>query len=205
MFVMLADNSFEKDPKFPVEEIRAIREKYKQSGLYRNDDSDTPIWTVDWYEHSSGLYIASDSVHLIQRKYSPYYNRNAPASPQYDQKVLSFFANGKLLRGYSVNQIINRPEALQHSVSHFEWVDREEFNDAKLRYLLWTKEGNWFDFDVTTGQIVDRSQSQIVSVASNSKAIWIVPVGILLLCAGVWLFWRMQGERPKEIDAVRPE
>jgi hypothetical protein len=202
VFVMIVQNPFEMDPQFPREEIRAIRNRYKQSGLYLNDDSETPIWTVDWYEYPSGLEIASGGVHLVRWDSSPYFNRNAPASPQYDQKVLSFYANGKLLRSYSVNAIINRPAALAHSVSHFQWLDRQEFDDAKMRYNLWTKEGNWFEFDVKTGEIVDRSQSQIVSIASSSIAVWIVPIGLLLFCAGAWIYWRKKWGRPKEISVV---
>ncbi len=199
VFVMLAPTVFETESKNLPDEIRLIREKYKRSGLYRIDDSDAPIWTVDWYEYPSGLEIASDGTHLTRWNSSPYFNRNAPASPQYEQKVLSFYANGKLLRGYSVNELINRPAALEHSVSHFRWLDREEFDDAKLVYTLWTKEGTCFEFDVNTGEIVDRSQSQIVSLASSSMAIWIVPLGILLLCAATWVFCLMKWGRLRTI------
>ena len=49
IFVMLAPPQ---DAKNPVEEGRedpGIRKIYHESGLYRNDGSTTPLWTVDWY------------------------------------------------------------------------------------------------------------------------------------------------------------
>src|SRR6266849_3157524 len=40
-----------------AKEIREIRARYTQSGLYRNDGSNDPLWTVDWY--SFHVYVAS--------------------------------------------------------------------------------------------------------------------------------------------------
>ena len=43
-------------------QILEIRKRYDRSGLYLNDDSVEPRWTVAWY--SKGAEFASDGVHL---------------------------------------------------------------------------------------------------------------------------------------------
>jgi hypothetical protein len=42
-----------------------LRIKYPCSGLYRNNGSSTPIWTVDWYSYS--FYLFPDGEHLVRR------------------------------------------------------------------------------------------------------------------------------------------
>jgi hypothetical protein len=57
------------DPAWRYEEPRVrkdaeIRRVYPQSGLYRNDGSAAPLWTVDWYAFK--VFVASDGVHLVR-------------------------------------------------------------------------------------------------------------------------------------------
>jgi LPXTG-motif cell wall-anchored protein len=199
VFVMLAPGT--SDPRWGGDmgkEIRAVREKYKQSGLYRNDGSDIPIWTLDWYSHS--IEIASDGVHLIRKHTGPSYDRNDTSPRRYEQEALSFFANGKLLRTYRIDEIVSNPTSLPHSVSHFQWFARDELDDAKLHYKVWTIEGigggpRWVDFDLTSGELVASSpgvpaSESVASLLSSNRAIWIVPIGLLLLGFGAWIFRR---------------
>src|SRR4051812_2120811 len=44
--------------------IREIRRVYPRSGMYRNDGSAEPLWTVDWY--AFGVELTADGVHLIR-------------------------------------------------------------------------------------------------------------------------------------------
>src|SRR5688572_28942850 len=39
-------------------------EGYTQSGIYRNDSSKEPLWTVAWYAYN--VDVASDGVHLVR-------------------------------------------------------------------------------------------------------------------------------------------
>ena len=41
--------------------IAEIRKRYVRSGLYLNDDSVDPLWTVDWY--SFGVEVTSDGMY----------------------------------------------------------------------------------------------------------------------------------------------
>jgi hypothetical protein len=187
VFVMLAPHGFEenavvRDP----EDIRAIRERYKQSGLYRNDGSDTPIWTVDWYQHEGAVELAPDNEHLIRTHASPSYDRTDPPSSRYRRVVLSFFDRGKLLRSYRVDELIADPWLLPHSVSHFQWLDRKAFDESTMRYTVWTQEGSWFEFDVASGQILEQLR---VIPPSTSKVLRVALIAFALFSIATCFVW----------------
>src|SRR5919201_540577 len=41
-------------------------DKYPASGLYPNDGSTRPIWTVEWYSWGRDVDISGDGVHLVR-------------------------------------------------------------------------------------------------------------------------------------------
>jgi hypothetical protein len=180
VFVMLSPRSAESEahrfnePR--AEEIREIRRTYEKSGLYRNDGSADPLWTVNWYAHS--VQIASDGIHLV---------RHGPWPMSLDDEAVSFFANGQLIRSYKIKELVSLPFLLPHSVSHFEWVDSEGFDDRELRYCVTTKDGNRFLFDVETGELVSA-----LGLARLVRSI----IGTMLACAvillSIWCYrlWR---------------
>src|SRR5947208_2104264 len=61
VFVMLTTKDF---VSVDSREGAALRGKYQRSGLYRNDGTVNPLWTVDWY--SWRVFPASDGVHLVR-------------------------------------------------------------------------------------------------------------------------------------------
>lgn len=164
IFVMLAPGSFvATETHYPqAEQLRRIREKYKQSGLYRNDGSTDALWTVDWYAFS--VAICSDGVHLV---------RPGPWPSTSRQEAVSFFAGGKLLKSYRINQLVDLPILMPRSISHFAWRAAATLNDDKKIYHLRTLHGETYRFDVTTGRIT----------FSFRPPRWILGVGI---CVLVW-------------------
>ena len=34
-----------------------LRKKYSQAGLYKNEESFVPLWTIDWYADRSNIYL----------------------------------------------------------------------------------------------------------------------------------------------------
>lgn len=135
-----------------VEEMGEIRQRYRQSGLYRADDPTTPLWTVDWYAHS--VRVFSDGVHLV---------RPGPWASSAQSEGVSFFANGQLLETYTVGDLVAAPWAMPHSVSHFMWRDETSIDDEALTYHIRTLHGEEIDFDVRTGKVLRSfSPSQVV-------------------------------------------
>lgn len=53
VFVMLSPHPVEEELRFYNEDhqkvVKAIRDVYALTGLYKNDGSNAPLWTVDWY------------------------------------------------------------------------------------------------------------------------------------------------------------
>jgi hypothetical protein len=172
LFVMISPNPPEED-RGPW---RSIREKYSQSGLYRNDGSTTPIWTVHWYGFEAAPL--SDSVHLVRR---------GPWATSSKSEAVSFFANGKLLRTYTVSDLVAIPALMEHSVSHFFWRDDEQLHDQEKTYLIMTKHGEHYLFDISTGDIL----------SSYTPVRWLVNAGILLAIGiiGVVAFWWRRRKR----------
>jgi hypothetical protein len=146
VFVMMGDPRFDSWGNDPV--ARQLRQTYSASGLYRNDGSTEPLWTVDWYAHK--VDVASDGVHLV---------RHGPWAMATSDEAVSFFANGQLVRSYIVNWLVDDKSKLSRSVSqHFTWELSSQLDDARLEYSLQTVDGNTFTFDVSTGQIVSENR-----------------------------------------------
>jgi len=147
IFVMLAPFPPERDGRIYIEsirnEIQEIRAKYNISGLYKNDESNSPLWTVDWYSFS--VEISSDGKHLI---------RNGPWARTSDQEAVSFFNNGKLLRTYKINELVDFPFLMPASVSHFRWSYEKTLDEQNNIYSIATLHGELYKFDIKSGDII---------------------------------------------------
>jgi hypothetical protein len=177
LFVMISPRSPEDDASAWIEstgqEIRRIRNAFKQSGLYLNDGSATPIWTVNWYAYD--VAPLSDGVHLV---------RPGPWASSSDSEAVAFFANGKLVRSYTVGDLVAVPALMPHSVSHFTWRSEEHLNDQYKTYTIKTKHGERYTIDVTTGQIL----------STFSPVRWGLTVVIIFVAGtlGIWCWRRRQ-------------
>jgi hypothetical protein len=124
-------------------EIRQIRAKFSQSGLYQNDGSTTPIWTIEYFSRPHELHIAPDGEHLI-----------VGAD---DWFVACFFAKGKKLAGYgySVSDLVSFIRVKSLVSFRYPSCVWSDFDANKLRYTVRTNQGETFVFDVTTGGVVE--------------------------------------------------
>ncbi len=189
VFVMISPLPLHEDMGSWIEtkaaEIQAIRQMYCQSGLYRNDGSTKPLWTVDWYAFR--VTVASDGISLV---------RHGRWASSTDEEACSFFANGKLLRSYEIRDLVDAPFLLEHTVSHFEWRNDDQFDDGNLEYKVWTKDGNWYVFDLRTGNI--QSQSRPVRIA-----MWIVAAIFAAVVVGA-VVWPIIKWRRGKVDITTP-
>ena len=88
-----------------------LRATYPASGMYRNDGSIVPLWTVDWY--SFNVVPCSDGRHLVE--FGPW-----PTS--YTELALAFHALGRELKRYRIDELVQDTAILPHTVSHFSWL-----------------------------------------------------------------------------------
>lgn len=136
VFVMLA-------PGGVAEHDSEIRRVYKQSGLYKNDGSNTPIWTVDWYAFE--VFPSSDGEYLV---------RMGPWASSTHQLALSFHKNGKEIKKYRIKDLIHDESKLRHTVSHFFWRSELKFDDKHAVLFLKTTDNQTYRFSVKTGGIL---------------------------------------------------
>ncbi len=167
LFVMLAP-TLESDQSFRPQEKGAealkIRKRYATSGLYLNDGSTVPLWTVDWY--ATAVVLPSDGVHLI---------RKGPWASTSSDEALTFFASGKELKAYKVKDLVSLTSLLPHSVSHFEWEKSIELDNERLILTVTTLHYDKFEFDITTGEI--RSEHRV----SGAIAVVVTPLVLIIL------------------------
>lgn len=89
IFIMLASE--------PLMSSAGLR--YHSSGLYKNNGSNRPIWTVDWY--ASTVYVSSDGKHLAKMGEWP--SLNDKGIPDTQQLAVAFYENGELVKHYPIS------------------------------------------------------------------------------------------------------
>jgi hypothetical protein len=177
VFVMLVPPGMESDEG--AREIE-LRKKYGQSGLYRNDGSTVPLWTVRGYSRKA--YPASDGVHLVC--VSQFYGGGSPAG-----QVVGFFAHGKPTGVYSADELTSAFILLPSSASGTIWLRDDDFDEANLKYSVSTYDGNSFTFDVRTGAVVSsRKPWRLVGVCL---------LAVLTAVAGLWFYLYTRRARRK--------
>lgn len=147
LFVMLAPVSLEDDGAFarPEEMPKAkqVRAKYGASGMYLNDGSTTPLWTVDWY--APRVYVLSDGTHVV---------RMGQAVDDIDDEVFTFFAKDKVLRTYKLGDLVSTTSSIPGSSAFFYWEKGISLDDSSKRFTVTTYADDKLVFDVTTGEKV---------------------------------------------------
>jgi hypothetical protein len=184
VFVMIAPGTVEDEVRRWNEEtaggIREIRRVYTRSGMYRNDGSAEPLWTVDWY--ARGVHLTPDGVHLIRP--GPWAWLRDDKTPDLDCEAVSFFAHGRLHRTYRVGELVDDPGRFERSVSHYRWRQEGQVS-GEFEFTITTLDGNRFLFDVRTGEIVSASRVGRVSWWG-----WWVALGVVAAAAAVWFVWQ---------------
>ncbi|HEV2800510.1 MAG TPA: hypothetical protein VGW12_08440 [Pyrinomonadaceae bacterium] len=151
VFVMIAPTEAERDGIYlrdeDKRETQKVRAKYPASGMYLNDDSTTPLWTVDWYSYS--VLVVSDGIHLVRR---------GPWASNLSDEALTFFANGKELRSHKVGDLVDTKMFLFQTVSHYMWEDSMNLDENRRTLSVATLSKERYVFDYTTGEIISASR-----------------------------------------------
>lgn len=161
--------------------VPAIREKYAVSGLYKNDGSTTPLWTVNW-EFPYTVDISSDGEHVLQWVL-------AGQRDEFDTLALAFLKNGKEVTRYNVDQLVRNPETLPTSISYYRWRKLSSLDDSKGQLHVETENGERYVFDIRTGKVIAGEQplkgTQVISGAPQRERRpnpqFSVPVGAIVV------------------------
>jgi hypothetical protein len=177
VFVLLAradDESAYNQLRY-VEQKAALRQRYPQSGLYRNDGSATPLWTVDWNAYR--VDVSSDGRHLV--RWGPW-----PWKGAFGEMALAFYEDGREMQRYRVSDLVANPQSLPASVSHYQWLDDASFDDAASTVTLQTLNGERYTFDVRTGLLIDGTRpapGSANTLLAASLAVVVAAVGLLVV------------------------
>ena len=126
-----------------VDRTRFIRARYSRSGLYRNDGSSTPLWTVNGY--SPSVAVSSDGVH-----FSALNNDNVE---DLSAEALAFYENGEEIRKYSVGDLISSGKELTWNFGGYAWLKGFSFDDERNTLSLTLVNGERYMFDIKNGEI----------------------------------------------------
>jgi hypothetical protein len=170
VFVMLAPQPVEEEIKSYGNEdaknaVIAMRNVYKQSGLYKNDGSAEPLWTVDWY---GPVTVLSDGEHLVRwgqpglEQFRDKVDRKTREITENDmkQEAISIFAKGKLVREFKVADFADDRKALKMSVTMLLWRKEHKLDEAKKQLELVTNDGNRVRIDIATGKILEKKKAE---------------------------------------------
>jgi hypothetical protein len=159
-------------------EIQALRAKWPVSGMYRNDGSADPLWTVDWYAYK--VDVPSDGEHVIRYTSGGWSWKGEPA--------LAFYQHGELVRSYQIPELVTFPALIGHG----GWLSEAHLDDASRTVTVRTELGERYVFDVSTGEMVSRF-----------RPLWYAAVALVAGLVGIgYLVWRRCGRR-KTAQAAR--
>jgi hypothetical protein len=169
VFVMLTLQPAEEELKVAEgnkSEIKTIRDTYKKSGLYKNDGSTEPLWTVDWYSREAA--VASDGVHVVrfagphtyEERLNPDRTKRVLTENDLKKEALSIFAKGKLVREFSIADLVDDMKSLRKTVTFFRWMKQSKIDDDKGQLEVVTLEGNRIRIDLATAKIVEKKKAE---------------------------------------------
>lgn len=157
------------------ERMESLRSVYPQSGLYRQGDHDTPLWTVDWF--AEDVLPCSDGVHLIRFGFG---------ASKHQDEAIAFFANGDLLKSYRLDELVHSPEQLPQTVLGYQWRSEGSLVSNEECFQLSTVSGERYKFDVASGRIIESFKA----VRWTKSAVKELGVFLMLLVFS-WLVWSL--------------
>jgi len=183
VLVMVSPLSLEDDLRYARErepERRAIRDRYTESGLYRNDGSTTPLWTIGYCSPTCEAFISPDGKHVVL------FSDDWLSSHGH---VVTFLDYGTVLASYTQEDLWQTMPSMKwkHLVRSFRSPDAEAAFDATaLTLTLRTEAGELFVFDAATGTIARQATPWPMYFALSSAA----PIFVLAAGGAFFLMWR---------------
>jgi hypothetical protein len=128
----------------------ASERRYTASGLYRNDGSTAPEWTIDWYAYENQVHLTTDGRFLVRVETWPSTHGNV---------AVAFYDRGRLLAEHLISDLVHEPDKLPHSVSHFTWLRAAELDDEARTFRLSTLEGETYELHIGARAAAEGTES----------------------------------------------
>jgi hypothetical protein len=201
VFVMLN----REDPAAPEDKD----EMFPLSGMYLNDGTASPLWTVEW---GGSVYLPNGGEYIVKR------GRWARYSGTYGEEAFTFYSRNQPLRSYSAKELVDFPWLLSHTASHYTLTVEEcenspgdgsilrvggseypnngsvRFDEGSRTMAVRTQLGDWLVFDLANGEMVSASRpARMICIAAFT----------FFLAAYLFFRYRFAGSRsPRGIHVV---
>lgn len=157
LFVSISDRPLDeelKDEGLTGEErdqIEFFRLHYPVSGMYLNDNSNTPLWEFDEPWRGEPI-VAPDGEHVV---FQGAWTRNENDSDHGDQAV-EFLHRGRTIRSYAASDFIST-YWLKHLLSGWETpgCQSKSFDPQAMTYTIVTNQGEEYVFNVKNGRLLE--------------------------------------------------
>jgi hypothetical protein len=134
-----------------------IRRKYPECGIYRNDGSVVPLWTLPYEIQLFTAYISNDGKHvLLAVEETDHTSSNIAWGAQlcfyHHDGTIQSWAERELTWGWGLKFVLYNLLDIYQEV----WTD-VRFKPSDNTYSITTDTGQSFVFDITTGQMISSS------------------------------------------------
>lgn len=147
VLVMVSSPLFDEEIAPPDPETARIRATYKQSGLYRNDGSTSPIWTIPFKDVTHEVFLGPQGKYLMLA-----HDGGSEWSGHLGHFV-TFYSDGKELASYSGDDLFSLVEWSLPNVARSEY-DNLAFDPQRMTFTVFGSQGVRIVFDVTSGQVI---------------------------------------------------
>ena len=140
-----------------------IRMQYSQTGLYRNDGSKKPLWTLEsGFGWNAEMFVSSDGKRLVVMGSWPRVWDDKDMEKDgvaLRQPAIAFIAEGRVVKSYVIGDLAQNAKSFPITVSHFEWCKTSRYVEAEKRLYLETHDKQKLVFSTETGEIVERTKT----------------------------------------------
>ncbi len=145
-FVMLASGSK------PMKTAKG--HAYPYSGLYTDNGSTAPLWTVDWYGQE--VYLLPDGEHLARVEH-----RVPLRDGQADQEApaVVVYARGRPVKQYALQDLDLEDDAVQQGNDTARWAHSAKLIEARGVLRVTTMDDETLEFSMTTGELLKRGRA----------------------------------------------
>lgn len=128
-------------------DVKMIRATYMQSGLYRNDGSTSPIWTIPFKDVTHEVYLGP------QGKYLMLAHDGGSNWSGHLGHLVTFYSDGRELASYTDEKLFSLVELGLPQVARSEY-DNLAFDPQGMTFTIFGSQGVRIVFDVTSGQVI---------------------------------------------------
>jgi hypothetical protein len=165
-------------PLDPAHGGERLRDKYRESGLYRNDGSSQPLWPIPFIDGRLDAYVAPDGTYVVFGAHQCDLNSHA-ATIYADGRRIATFWKHELIPWYYSKRVL----AMLCGWKSVEPI-RGDLDHEERTYTITTAQGEAFVVDVTNGQLARHLSSWPRYVTSF---VLLVPTLVALIWYRPWI------------------